>query len=92
MFLLKKRFYCNTVNRETPVVHSVINKQNNKNRLNLHRHSLDGQWFSVLPSEQGGGNGLGLGHGERGVETVTSFLVLACPNTMYLTNVHWESI
>lgn len=33
IFLLNKLFYCNTVYRETPVVHPVINKQNNKNKF-----------------------------------------------------------
>lgn len=76
----KQTVYCNTVYRETPVVHPVINKPNNKNKFNLHRHSLEGQWFSILPWQGMGAGGCWC----WGVETVTSFLVLACSNTIFI--------
>lgn len=58
--------YCNTVYRETRFTQLKTNK-NNKNRLNLHRRSLWGQWFSILP-EQGAGHWAGGRLGSQGCE------------------------
>lgn len=79
MFLLNKQFYCNTAYTETPVVHPVINKENNKNKLNLRRHSLEGQWFS-MPLW----TGLGRGRRQWRPETESSSLVLACSHTIFI--------